>query len=121
VQTFTTRELRRKKHQQRLQKQSHRATCNNAIRGAVLVEGGDVLGSGLDGGQIASLLRGNEDTILNFVAKMNKLYHEMLRQPAPFLTLDLCGMQSAGKSTVMERFLGSVLNIVQEGRVPAVA
>jgi len=31
------------------------------------------------------------------------------------MTFVLCGMQSAGKSTIMERFMSAVLNIVQEG------
>jgi hypothetical protein len=115
-----TKELRMKKHLQRLQKQSEGATRSTASGGAPhsstgVAGGGDVAGFGLDGGRIASLLRGNEDVLLNFVAKVNKVYNEKLRKPAPFMTFVLCGMQSAGKSTIMERFLGSVLNIVQEG------
>ena len=31
------------------------------------------------------------------------------------MTYVLCGMQSAGKSTIMERFMGAVLNIIQQG------
>jgi Dynamin family len=57
----------------------------------------------------------NEDELLNFVSHVNKLYEDILRKEAPFMTFVLCGMQSAGKSTIMERFLSSVLNIVQEG------
>ncbi|KAL7565230.1 hypothetical protein ACA910_016567 [Epithemia clementina (nom. ined.)] len=62
-----------------------------------------------------ALLARNEDDLLQFVAKVNKVYQELLGKPAPFMTFVFCGMQSAGKSTIMERFLGSVLNIVQEG------
>jgi hypothetical protein len=61
------------------------------------------------------LLARNEDELLQFVAKVNKVYQELLKRPAPFMTFVFCGMQSAGKSTIMERFLNSVLNIVQEG------
>ena len=31
------------------------------------------------------------------------------------MTFTFCGMQSAGKSTIMERFMNVVLNKVQEG------
>jgi len=53
--------------------------------------------------------------LLEFVAKVNKVYQELLKKPAPFMTFVFCDMQSAGKSTIMERFLNAVLNIVQEG------
>ena len=61
------------------------------------------------------LLAQNEDVLLNFVAKINKLYQETLERPAPFVSFVICGMQSSGKSTIMERFLNAPLNIVQEG------
>jgi Dynamin family len=57
----------------------------------------------------------NEDELLNFVSHVNKVYEDVLRKPAPFMTFIFCGMQSAGKSTIMERFMSAVLNIVQEG------
>lgn len=65
--------------------------------------------------KVAKLLTKNEDDLLNFVVKVNKIYQEKLNRPAPFMTFVLCGMQSAGKSTIMERFLSAVLNIIQEG------
>ena len=65
--------------------------------------------------KIAKLLAKNEDDLLNFVVKVNKVYQEKLNRPAPFMTFVICGMQSAGKSTIMERFLSAVLNIIQEG------
>ena len=65
--------------------------------------------------KIARLLAKNEDELLNFVVKINKVYQEKLKRPAPFMTFVICGMQSAGKSTIMERFMSAVLNIVQEG------
>ncbi|CAB9496731.1 Dynamin-related protein [Seminavis robusta] len=72
-------------------------------------------GLGEDDDRFAVLLSRNEDDLLRFVAKVNKVYQENLKRPAPFMTFVLCGMQSAGKSTIMERFLGSALNIVQQG------
>jgi len=57
----------------------------------------------------------NEGSLLKWVADINRIYEEKLRKPAPFMTFVLCGMQSTGKSTIMERFLGAPLNIVQEG------
>jgi GTPase Era involved in 16S rRNA processing len=65
--------------------------------------------------KIAKLLAKNEDDLLNFVVKVNKVYQEKLNRPAPFMTFVICGMQSAGKSTIMERFMNAVLNIIQEG------
>lgn len=62
-----------------------------------------------------TLMSRNEDDLLQFVAKVNKVYQELLKRDAPFMTFVFCGMQSSGKSTIMERFLNSVLNIIQEG------
>ena len=62
-----------------------------------------------------ALLRRNEDELLLFVANVNRVYQKLLKRDAPFMTFVFCGMQSAGKSTIMERFLNSVLNIVQQG------
>ena len=55
--------------------------------------------------QIVQRLMKNEDELLNFVAKVNQVYEENLKKSAPFMTFVICGMQSAGKSTVMERFM----------------
>lgn len=65
--------------------------------------------------RFAKLLSKDEDQLLEFVAKVNKVYEQKLKKPAPFMTFVLCGMQSSGKSTIMERFMNAVLNIVQEG------
>ncbi|KAG7346045.1 dynamin family protein [Nitzschia inconspicua] len=65
--------------------------------------------------RFAKLLSKNEDQLLEFVAKVNKVYEQKLKKDAPFMTFVLCGMQSSGKSTIMERFMNAVLNIVQEG------
>jgi hypothetical protein len=65
--------------------------------------------------RFAELMSNNEDELLKYVAKVNRVYQEKLKKPAPFMTFVFCGMQSAGKSTVMERFMTAVLNIVQEG------
>ncbi|CAD7922318.1 unnamed protein product [Amoebophrya sp. A25] len=57
----------------------------------------------------------NEDQLLEFVAQVNSVYQEKLHKPAPFMTFILIGMQSAGKSTIVERFLQRVINVVKEG------
>jgi hypothetical protein len=62
-----------------------------------------------------SWLASNEDELIKFTAKVNKIYQEKLKEDAPFMTFVFCGMQSAGKSTIMERFMMAVLNIVHEG------
>ena len=49
--------------------------------------------------KLSKLLLKNEDDLLKFVAGVNKVYEEKLRQPAPFMTFVICGMQSSGKST----------------------
>jgi hypothetical protein len=66
-------------------------------------------------GRFAERLAKNEDELLNFVAQVNNVYQEKLKKNAPFMTFVLCGMQSAGKSTLVERFMHDVLNIIQEG------
>jgi len=80
---------------------------------------GAVDGTGLSNSEAdkryITLLGRNEDELLGFVAKVNKVYQDLLKRPAPFMTFVFCGMQSSGKSTIMERFLNSVLNIVQQG------
>lgn len=65
--------------------------------------------------RFSKLLAKDEDQLLEFVAKVNRVYEEKLKKDAPFMTFVLCGMQSAGKSTIMERFMSAVLNIIQEG------
>lgn len=65
--------------------------------------------------QFSKMLARDEDHLLEFVAKVNRVYQQKLKKDAPFMTFVLCGMQSSGKSTIMERFMNAVLNIVQEG------
>lgn len=72
-------------------------------------------GTGIPDDKFADLLKRNEDQLLAFVAQVNHVYQENLKKDAPFMTFMFCGMQSAGKSTIMERFMNAVLNIVQEG------
>ena len=57
----------------------------------------------------------DEDKLLEFVAKINAVYEHTLRKDAPFMTFVLCGVQSAGKSYLVERFMNAVLNIVDDG------
>jgi hypothetical protein len=47
--------------------------------------------------RFAELLSRKEDELLNFVAQINKVYQDMLKKDAPFMTFVFCGMQSAGK------------------------
>lgn len=95
-----SREERRKKRQKR-------ANAGNGTSPTEIVSKEDE--------KFSMLLARNEDDLLQFVAKVNKVYQDILHRPAPFMTFVFCGMQSAGKSTIMERFLNSVVNIVQEG------
>ena len=68
-----------------------------------------------DDSRVVELLAKNEDELLSFVAKVNKVYEQKLQKDAPFMTFVFVGMQSTGKSTIMERFMNAPLNIVQEG------
>jgi Dynamin family len=56
-----------------------------------------------------------EDDLLELVVEVNRLYEEKLKRKTPFLTFVLCGMQSTGKSTIMERFMNEVINVVEQG------
>ena len=58
--------------------------------------------------EFAKLLSKDEDQLLEFVAKVNKVFEQKLKKEAPFMTFVLCGMQSSGKSTIMERFMNAV-------------
>ena len=105
--------VRRKKRKQRQKKlldQKPKLSNENLAT----EEDKQVKGSNSDD-KIAKLLTQSEDDLLNFVVKVNKVYQEKLCRPAPFMTFVICGMQSAGKSTIMERFMNAVLNIIQEG------
>ena len=59
--------------------------------------------------KFADLLKRNEDQLLAFVAQVNHVYQENLKKDAPFMIFMFCGMQSAGKSTIMERFMNTEL------------
>jgi Dynamin family len=114
-----SKESRRQKHLSRLEAKKGEALASGLGLNGDIQHVGATTGpndaAAMDGRAVADLLSNDEDLLLNFVAKVNKVYHEKLHKPAPFMTFVLCGNQSAGKSTIMERFLGSVLNIVQEG------
>lgn len=86
---------------------------NNIKDGKQLV--GQMPGVKMNDKRFAELLVKNEDELINFVVLVNKVYQEKLNKNAPFMTFVFCGMQSAGKSTIMERFMNAVINIVQEG------
>ena len=43
--------------------------------------------------RLVALLCRSEDDMLQFVAKANKVYQDLLKRPAPFMTFVFCGMQ----------------------------
>lgn len=88
----------------------HRVGASNGQNGFVTTSGGT-----MPDDRFADLLKLHEDDLLKFVAQVNHVYQDKLKMNAPFMTFMFCGMQSAGKSTIMERFMNAVLNIVQEG------
>ena len=98
----------------RLQRQREKAQAKSTAANTSDVDQPG-LGNTTADDKFAKLLAQNEDDLLNFVAKINKVYQETLERPAPFVSFVICGMQSSGKSTIMERFLNAPLNIVQEG------
>lgn len=108
--TMTKREERRKRRNRRISQSSEQNDASN--QGNEKLKSSD---SRPEKDIIVTMLAKNEDDLLNFVVKVNKIYQEKLNRPAPFMTFVICGMQSAGKSTIMERFLSAVLNIIQEG------
>lgn len=75
------------------------------------IEANGARGSKASDEKFAKLLSQNEDDLLNFVAEINKLYQDKLDKPAPFVTFVICGMQSAGKSTIMERFMSAPVSL----------
>jgi hypothetical protein len=98
--------------ERRLQRKKHRS--NRASAAAVGSTTNGLVDTDNDT-HIVDLLSKNEDELLNFVAMVNRVYQEKLHKPAPFMTFVLLGIQSAGKSAIVERFMNAVLNIVQEG------
>ena len=68
--------------------------------------------------KISSLGAKGEDALINLVAKINNIYQDTLELAAPFVTFMLIGMQSTGKSTLVERFLNAVMNIGESSYFP---
>eukprot|EP00957_Ditylum_brightwellii_P099073 7545972-Ditylum_brightwellii.AAC.1 len=85
---------REERRQKRMQKK--------ALLGNDESTGKQVSAESLADEKFSLLLCQNEDKLLQFVAKVNKVYQELLHRNAPFMTFVFCGMQSAGKSTIME-------------------
>ena len=112
-QVFSPGLTKEERKQLRLQRRGQAEEANNGdhTATALFADGHN----GADNERFKAIMTRNEDELLQFVAKVNKVYQELLHKPAPFMTFVFCGMQSSGKSTIMERFLNSVLNIVQEG------
>lgn len=109
-------ELRSKKRLERRLKKADAPTASN--NGNITAQGNGPTAntrSTTADEKFSKLLAKNEDELLGFVTKINELYVEKLGKPVPFVTFVICGMQSSGKSTIMERFMNAPLNIVQEG------
>lgn len=92
---------RRAKRLERLQrKAAAKSTANPASASS---EAGNTALSTTSDEKFAKLLSQKEDVLLNLVAEINKIYTDNLGRPAPFVSFVICGMQSSGKSTIMER------------------
>ena len=96
---------RTKRFERRQKKAQAKALAKESDGGQVETNG--ARGSGAADEKFAKLLSQNEDDLLTFVAEINKLYQDKLDKPAPFVTFVICGMQSSGKSTIMERFMNA--------------
>jgi hypothetical protein len=68
-----------------------------------------------DSSKLTSFLSDNPDETFGFINRTSELYQGTLKKPPPILTHVFIGMQSAGKSTCIERSLSAVLNVVQQG------
>jgi hypothetical protein len=68
-----------------------------------------------DSSKLTSFLTDNPDETFGFINRTSDLYQGTLKKPPPILTHVFIGMQSAGKSTCIERSLSAVLNVVQQG------
>lgn len=106
---------RRIKRLERRQQMAQAKALLSADGDGYQVEPKNVVRANASEEKFAKLLSQNEDDLLNLVAEINKLFQDTLGKPAPFVTFVICGMQSAGKSTIMERFMAAPLNIIQEG------
>eukprot|EP00929_Paragymnodinium_shiwhaense_P104120 TRINITY_DN68159_c0_g1_i1.p1 TRINITY_DN68159_c0_g1~~TRINITY_DN68159_c0_g1_i1.p1 ORF type:complete len:980 (-),score=234.70 TRINITY_DN68159_c0_g1_i1:31-2970(-) len=57
----------------------------------------------------------DESQLFSFMHQVNEIYLDHLNQPPPFARYILLGLQSTGKSTIVERLLKFPMNIVAEG------
>ncbi len=102
---------RRAKRFERRQKKAQAKALADESDGCQIETNG-VRGNNAKDEKFAKLLSKNEDDLVTFVADVNKLYQDKLDKPAPFITFVICGMQSAGKSTIMERFMNAPVSFV---------
>ena len=104
---------RTKRFERRQKKAQAKALANESDGGQIETNGGRGSSAADEKfNKFAKLLSQNEDDLLTFVADINKLYQEKLDKPAPFVTFVICGMQSSGKSTIMERFMNAPVSFV---------
>ena len=57
----------------------------------------------------------DESQLFTFMHQVNEVYQEHLKKPPPFARYILLGLQSTGKSTLVERLLKFPMNVVAEG------
>ncbi|CAB9501388.1 dynamin-like protein C-like [Seminavis robusta] len=101
----------------KLRKQKKKKASRVSEDGSIVVKtnsGGNNPYSEISDERLVQLLSRNEDELLNLVTSITNLYEDKLGKDAPFMTFVLVGMQSTGKSTIVERFMSAVLNIVQQ-------
>ena len=79
---MTKAEERRKKREAR----KKLANLKNSYNDDSATKGEGIATISSDDNKIAKLLAKNEDDLLNFVVKVNKVYQEKLHRPAPFMT-----------------------------------
>jgi len=101
---------RTKRYERRQKKAQTKALAAEHDGGQIETNG--ARGNNASDEKFAKLLSQNEDDLLAFVADINKLYQDKLDKPAPFVTFVICGMQSAGKSTIMERFMNAPVSLL---------
>ncbi|KAL3911949.1 MAG: hypothetical protein SGPRY_008506 [Prymnesium sp.] len=105
-QWLNRKEAREWKRQQRLEQSDSRVHSGESMRGTGTREALDTF---------IKKLAQNENEMVLFMHQVNEVYHSRLRRPAPFMRYIILGLQSTGKSTILERMLKFPMNIVAEG------
>lgn len=109
------REPGQSRRERRLKNWGTQATLVDAVHGSGIAESGVSGVPEEDDGKFVRKLAANEDEMCKFMHSVNEVYHDKLKKPPPFMRYILLGLQSTGKSTVVERILKFPMNIVAEG------